>query len=96
MKDILAGCVLGIFIASIIRRTQGRAFDHVSTGSYILVQTRPTVCILASSPNKAELEKEIKELNETYNNWDLREERHMYEIHQIPAPLVVTKVLEKI
>lgn len=51
---------------------------------HALVQTRPHVVVLAVSTDVAELEKELAELNETVNHWDLRTERHAYEIQQVP------------
>ena len=59
-----------------VRRPQARL--------HALVQTRPHVVVLAVSTDVAELEKELAELNETVNHWDLRTERHAYEIQQVP------------
>ena len=53
---------------------------------YALVQTRPTVAVLAISASVEELEREVAELNETWNHWALRLERHRFEIH--PAPVL--------
>jgi hypothetical protein len=54
---------------------------------YALVQTRPRVIVLAVSPKIEELEREIIELNETWNHWAMRSERRRFEIQ--PAPVLV-------
>ena len=51
-----------------------------------LVQTRPQCQILAISESREELERELVELNETWNHWQLRSERQRYEIQ--PAPVL--------
>ena len=51
---------------------------------HALVQTKPHVVVLAVSTDIAELERELAELNETVNHWDLRTERHAYDIQQVP------------
>ncbi len=51
-----------------------------------LVQTRPHVLVLAISESREELEREMQELNETWNHWQLRSERQRYEIQ--PAPVL--------
>ena len=51
-----------------------------------LVQTRPQCLVLAISESREELEREMQELNETWNHWQLRNERQRYEIQ--PAPVL--------
>lgn len=51
-----------------------------------LVQTRPQARVLAISESREELERELLELNETWNHWQLRSERQRYEIQ--PAPVL--------
>jgi hypothetical protein len=51
-----------------------------------LVQTRPRCQVLAISESREELERELVELNETWNHWQLRSERQRYEIQ--PAPVL--------
>ena len=51
---------------------------------YALVQTRPNVIILALSAKIEDLEREVQELNETWNHWALRSERRRYEIQAAP------------
>lgn len=53
---------------------------------WALVQTRPEALILAVSASRAELERELSELNETWNHWELRVERQRYAIQ--PAPVL--------
>ena len=50
---------------------------------YALVQVKPTAIVLAVSDSRADLEAEMQELNETWNHWDLRSERHRYEIQSV-------------
>jgi hypothetical protein len=52
----------------------------------VLVQTRPQVMVLAASESREELERELQELNETWNHWEIRTERQRYEIQ--PAPVL--------
>jgi hypothetical protein len=52
----------------------------------VLVQTRPQCLVLAISESREELEREMQELNETWNHWQLRNERQRYEIQ--PAPVL--------
>jgi hypothetical protein len=52
----------------------------------VLVQTRPQVLVLAASESREELERELQELNETWNHWEIRTERQRYEIQ--PAPVL--------
>ena len=52
----------------------------------VLVQTRPQALVLAASESREELERELQELNETWNHWELRTERQRYEIQ--PAPVL--------
>ena len=47
---------------------------------FALVQTKPHVVVLAVSDSRAQLE---TELNATWNHWDLRSERHRYEIQPV-------------
>ena len=51
-----------------------------------LVQTRPFTQVLAISESREELEREMQELNETWNDWRIRAERQRYEIQ--PAPVL--------
>lgn len=51
-----------------------------------LVQTKPHTMVLAISESREELERELLELNETWNHWELRNERQRYEIQ--PAPVL--------
>jgi hypothetical protein len=51
-----------------------------------LVQTRPFTQVLAVSESREELELEMQELNETWNDWRIRSERQRYEIQ--PAPIL--------
>lgn len=53
---------------------------------WALVQTRPEVVVLAVSSTRAELERELAELNETWNHWELRTEAQRYVIQ--PAPVL--------
>ncbi|MEN9708550.1 MAG: hypothetical protein RIQ68_958 [Pseudomonadota bacterium] len=50
---------------------------------FALVQTRPQVVVLAVSDSRGQLETELNELNATWNHWDLRTERHRYEIQSV-------------
>ena len=50
---------------------------------FALVQTRPHVVVLAVSDSQPDLESEMRELNETWNQPDLRTERHRYEIQSV-------------
>lgn len=50
---------------------------------FALVQTKPHVVVLAVSDSRAQLEAELNELNATWNHWDLRTERHRYEIQPV-------------
>lgn len=51
-----------------------------------LVQTKPNTLVLAISESREELERELQELNETWNHWQIRTERQRYEIQ--PAPVL--------
>lgn len=53
---------------------------------WALVQTRPEVTVLAVSFSRAELERELAEINETWNHWELRSETQRYAIQ--PAPVL--------
>lgn len=53
---------------------------------WALVQVRPEVQVLAVSASRAELERELSEINETWNHWELRDERQRYVIQ--PAPVL--------
>lgn len=53
---------------------------------WALVQVRPEVQVLAVSASRAELERELAEINETWNHWELRDERQRYVIQ--PAPVL--------
>ncbi len=57
---------------------------------YALVQTRPSVVVLAVSGSRNDLVGEMHELNETWNHWDIRTERYSYEIQ--PASVLVQGV----
>lgn len=50
---------------------------------FALIQTKPHVVALAVSDSRAQLETELNELNATWNHWDLRTERHRYEIQPV-------------
>ena len=50
---------------------------------FALVQTKPHVVVLAVSDSRAQLATELQELNATWNHWDLRVERHRYEIQAV-------------
>ena len=52
---------------------------------WALVQFSPEVIVLAISPSRAELERELAELNETWNHWELRTERQRYAIQAAPV-----------
>jgi hypothetical protein len=54
---------------------------------FALVQTRPEPIILAISEDRRELDRELSELNRTWNHWAFREERKSFEIQR--APLLV-------
>lgn len=51
---------------------------------FALVQTKPHVVVLAISPSEDELLKEVSEMNATWNHWDLRCERHRFEVQRVP------------
>lgn len=53
---------------------------------WALIQYVPEVIVLAVSPSRAELERELAELNATWNHWELRTERQRYAIQ--PAPVL--------
>ena len=53
---------------------------------WALVQVRPETQVLAISASRAELERELAEINETWNHWELRDERQRYVIQ--PAPVL--------
>ena len=53
---------------------------------WALVQVRPEVQVLAISASRVELERELAEINETWNHWELRDERQRYVIQ--PAPVL--------
>jgi hypothetical protein len=53
---------------------------------WALVQTDPAVMVLAVSASRAELERELAEINETWNHWELRSETRRYAIQ--PAPVL--------
>ena len=48
-----------------------------------LKTVKPQVVVLAISDSREDLEAEVAELNETWNHWDLRSERHRYEIQSV-------------
>ncbi|MDB5568939.1 MAG: hypothetical protein JWN93_122, partial [Hyphomicrobiales bacterium] len=52
---------------------------------WALVQLRPDTAVLALSASRAELERELAELNETWNHWELRVERQRYAIQAAPV-----------
>jgi hypothetical protein len=52
---------------------------------WALVQFSPEVIVLAVSSSRAELERELAELNETWNHWELRTERQRYAIQAAPV-----------
>jgi hypothetical protein len=53
--------------------------------AWALVQVRPEVQVLAVSNSRAELERELAEINETWNHWELRNERQRYVIQAAPV-----------
>lgn len=53
---------------------------------WALVQVLPDAQVLAISASRAELERELAEINETWNHWELRGERQRYVIQ--PAPVL--------
>jgi hypothetical protein len=53
---------------------------------WALVQVRPEAQVLAISASRAELERELAEINETWNHWELRAESQRYVIQ--PAPVL--------
>jgi hypothetical protein len=53
--------------------------------AWALVQVRPEVQVLAVSSSRAELERELAEINETWNHWELRDERQRYVIQAAPV-----------
>lgn len=53
--------------------------------AWALVQVRPEVQVLAISSSRAELERELAEINETWNHWELRDERQRYVIQAAPV-----------
>jgi hypothetical protein len=52
---------------------------------WALVQYAPEVIVLAVSPSRSELERELAELNATWNHWELRTERQRYAIQAAPV-----------
>ena len=50
---------------------------------FALIQTKPHVVVLAVSDSRTDLEMELLELNETWNHWDLRRERHRFDIQPV-------------
>ena len=50
---------------------------------YALVQIAPQALVLAISDSPADLEAEMRELNETWNRCDLRTQAHSYEIQRV-------------
>lgn len=66
------------------------AAEQAANRLYALIQTRPTVTVLAISASTDELEREIDELNETWNHWALRTERHRFEIQPVPMLALTT------
>jgi hypothetical protein len=55
---------------------------------FALVQVRPEAKVLAISPHRDRLQREIEELNATWNLYELRDARYKFEIQDLPAPLV--------
>lgn len=89
---LFGAAVLSLFVPK--RRNEGvlaaplaqSPRDEEPNRLYALVQTRPTLIVLAISASIDELEREVFELNETWNHWALRTERHRFEIQ--PAPVL--------
>ncbi len=52
---------------------------------WALVQVRPDVQVLAMSASRVELERELAEINETWNHCELRDERQRYVIQAAPV-----------
>jgi hypothetical protein len=68
-------------------RASGAASEPAPAARMLaLVQTRPFTQVLAVSESREELELEMQELNETWNDWRIRSERQRYEIQ--PAPIL--------
>lgn len=85
---LLFGAALVSLVAPKARRTgTGRtaAAPETARRLYALVQTRPTIAVLALSAHIEELEREVVELNETWNHWALRSERRRFEIQTAPV-----------
>lgn len=89
---LFCSIAIGALVASRSRRPR-RAQLIARPQLFALVQTKPHGVILASSYDVAELERELKELNETINHHALRSERHAYVIVAVPEPLVVDEVV---
>ena len=70
-------------------RLRSRPVDHADSippaRLFALVQTKPQTLVLAMSESRDELERELIELNETWNHWQLRHERQRYEIQSAPV-----------
>lgn len=83
---LLGAAVLSLFVPKRRRKRSPHAriaessADQAPNRLFALIQTRPTVCVLAISASVEELEHEIAELNETWNHWSLRCEQHSFEI----------------
>lgn len=73
--------------ASAAARTEAPPAPRPPRRMWALVQTRPDVLVLAVSASRAELERELAELNETWNHWELRSETQRYAIQ--PAPVLL-------
>jgi hypothetical protein len=95
----LGAAVMSIFVpaprgvevrpARAVRTKDGAASEAAEAAParmLALVQTRPITQVLAISESREELERELQELNETWNDWRLRTERQRYEIQ--PAPVL--------
>jgi hypothetical protein len=52
---------------------------------WALVQVRPDVQMLAVSASRVELERELAEINQTWNHCELRDERQRYVIQAAPV-----------
>lgn len=83
---LFGAAILSLFVPK--RRRKARvepAPAREARRLYALVQTRPRVVVLAVSANLEELEREVVELNETWNHWALRVERRCFEIQTAPV-----------
>ncbi len=91
------GAALASFVTRFAKRRDAAARRLPSPAPapgtlFALVQTKPHVIVLAISPSEDELLKEVSEMNATWNHWDLRSERHRYEVQRVPVLVKVPPV----